>query len=252
MFAGPNGSGKSTLFRETLPRTWSGIYLNPDEIEAGIRTTGVFDPRLYGVSAGPEEVLAHLRGSALLQRFGHAADIGRITAEGEVLRFAAGTVSAYHASAASDFLRHRLLTERLSFTFETVMSSRDKVDFLAAAQRAGFRTYLYFIATVDPQINQGRIEERVEAGGHDVPLEKVAPRYWRSLELLSDAIRYSNRAYIFDNSGPPEMRTWLAEITDGKSIELKEEFVPDWFKTYVIDRLDERLQGPASGVRPSL
>jgi predicted ABC-type ATPase len=39
MFAGPNGSGKSTL-KTVLPEELLGVYLNPDEIESSIRTTG--------------------------------------------------------------------------------------------------------------------------------------------------------------------------------------------------------------------
>ena len=37
MFAGPNGSGKSVL-KSYLPGPLLGIYLNPDEIEAGVNT----------------------------------------------------------------------------------------------------------------------------------------------------------------------------------------------------------------------
>jgi len=36
MFAGPNGSGKSTL-KAYLPTDLLGSYLNPDEIEQGVR-----------------------------------------------------------------------------------------------------------------------------------------------------------------------------------------------------------------------
>jgi len=36
-------------------------------------------------------------------------------------------VSAYFASVAADFLRRKLLENRVSFSFETAMSSPDKV-----------------------------------------------------------------------------------------------------------------------------
>lgn len=57
-------------------------------------------------------------------------------------------------------------------------------------------------------------------------------RYYKSLELLKEAIRYSNRAYIFDNSNIDKL--WLAEITDSKDLELKNETIPFWFEKYVL------------------
>jgi len=58
---------------------------------------------------------------------------------------------------------------------------------------------------------------------------------------LMDAIRLTNRAYIFDNSGDNAdcKHTWLAEITDGKRLELKTERIPAWFKRTVLDKISE-------------
>jgi predicted ABC-type ATPase len=75
----------------------------------------------------------------------------------------------------------------------------------------------------------------VKTGGHAVPTDKVITRYYRSLELLSEAIRYSNRAFIFDNSG--DAKTWIAEITNGTDIELQVNEVPTWFRKYVFEKL---------------
>jgi hypothetical protein len=44
-------------------------------------------------------------------------------------------------------------------------------------------------------------------------------------------------AYIFDNSGEGTDRTWLAEITDGRELELKTDRVPSWFKRAVLDKI---------------
>jgi predicted ABC-type ATPase len=118
------------------------------------------------------------------------------------------------------------------------MSHRSKVDLLAQAQRLGYRTYLYFVATDDPAINISRVRNRVSQGGHAVPEEKIEERYHRSLNLLMDAIRHSHRAYIFDNSTDAQNRNhiWLAEITDGKMLELKTQQMPAWFKQAVLDK----------------
>jgi predicted ABC-type ATPase len=235
MFAGPNGSGKSTLLREILPETLQGVFLNPDEIEKRIRQQGYLDPGAYGVRHGSEAIAGFFRDSAFLKTVGLGEAAAGLRYEAGRLYFEAETVNAYFASVASDFIRHALLAARVSFTFETVMSSRDKVDFLAAAQAAGCRTYLYFVATDSPVINESRVEGRVATGGHAVPPEKIATRYHRSLALLPDAIRASHRAYLFDNSGLKGEHTWLAEITDGSELELKTDLVPAWFKRAVLD-----------------
>ncbi len=44
MFAGPNGSGKSVL-KSYLPEPLLGVYLNADEIEAGVKERGYVDAR---------------------------------------------------------------------------------------------------------------------------------------------------------------------------------------------------------------
>ena len=79
------------------------------------------------------------------------------------------SVNAYFASVTADFLRRKLLEQKKSFTFETVMSSPDKIELLRSAQNMGYRTYLYYVATSDPEINIERIQSRVKMGGHAVP-----------------------------------------------------------------------------------
>lgn len=108
------------------------------------------------------------------------------------------------------------------------MSSPDKIDFLRQAQERGFRTYLYYIATEDPAINIQRVKNRVAEGGHDVPEEKIVARYYRSLSLVAQAIRYSNRAFMFDTS--EEQAWYFAEGTDGTTLELKSDEMPNWFQ----------------------
>ena len=139
----------------------------------------------------------------------------------------------------ADFIRMKLLQSRQTFTFETVMSHPGKVALLQQAQQAGYRTYLYYVATDAPEINVSRVANRVALKGHDVPSEKIITRYYKSLELLIEAIRHTNRAYIFDNSSnnADGTHTWLAEITDGRMLELKTHQVPAWFKHAVLDKI---------------
>jgi len=238
MFAGPNGSGKSTL-KSVLPPELLGVYLNSDEIEQDIRRRGSLDVTSYGLTVEASEALGFFSSSTFLISAGFGDAARQIGFANNRLDFAKSGVNSYLASVTTDFLRRNLLKRRISFTFETVMSHQSKVDFLAEAREARYRTYLYFIATDDVAINISRVRNRVKQGGHTVPEDKIAGRYKRSLDLLMDAIRHTNRAYVFDNSSDnaDKKHTWLAEITDGQVLELKSDRVPAWFKRAVLDKI---------------
>ena len=48
-----------------------------------------------------------------------------------------------------------------------------------------------------------------------------------------EAIRNSDRAYIFDNS---DVQRWIAEVINGRELDLKTDSIPDWFKRAVWDK----------------
>lgn len=227
MFAGPNGSGKST-FKAIIRPELLGVYINPDEIEKEIREYDFLDFRHYQLKVTEEEVINFFFQSPLLKTADLLDDVDDLRFNDDKLSFHNVGVNAYFASVAADFIRNKLIECSKSFTFETVMSFPDKVDLLRKAQSRGYRTYLYYVATEDPSINISRVKYRVKMGGHDVPEDKIVSRYARSLDLLIQAIKFTNRSYIFDNSTHEHI--WLAEITDGHLLEIKTDQMPAWFK----------------------
>lgn len=233
MFAGPNGSGKSSL-KTVLPSRLHGVYTNPDEIEASIRETGSLDFASFEVNPDPPHLLKFLRTSTLLANVGLADDINKLRLDGSRLYFDELAVNSYHASVFADYIRQELMRTRHTFTLETVMSSRSKLEMLARAKSLGYRIYLYYIATESPEVNISRVRNRVLDGGHDVPRDKIVSRYYRSLDLLHEAIALTDRAFIFDNSGHLQSNVWVAEITDGTTVEMRSEFIPAWFNHYVL------------------
>lgn len=235
MFAGPNGSGKSTM-KSVIKSNLLGFYINPDEIEAEIVRDGFLDFNRFGINTDKAEVLNFFQSSTLLEKAELSDEAGLLRFNDNRLDFFEVSVNAYFASVAADFIRQKLILSGQSFTFETVMSSPDKISLLANARNRGYRTYLYYVATEDPIINISRIRHRVKMGGHDVPTEKITSRYFRSLDLLAEAIKFTNRAYIFDNSGSSLL--WLAEITEGQSVEIKSHNTTAWFKKYVLDKME--------------
>ncbi|MCM2348155.1 MAG: hypothetical protein NDI95_16245 [Acidovorax soli] len=234
MFAGPNGSGKSTL-KDVLEPNWLGVYVNADDIEAEIRAQGFASLKPYGVNTTQAQLLAFFAGSDFLRQQGLDAGAKKIRLEEDRVIFDAVAVNSYFASVLVDFIRNDLLRRKESFTFETVMSARAKVEFFCRARQQGFRTYLYYVATEDPEINISRVAHRVRMGKHDVPRDKIVERYHRSLALLADAVTCADRAYLFDNSGSE--RVWVAEVTDRADLEMKTDLMPYWFKTALLDKL---------------
>lgn len=238
MFAGPNGSGKSTV-KATISADAPNLfttYINPDDIEKDIRERGFLNFQSYGIKVSETEVLDFFENSSFLKQVHLAKEVPALRCNANKLMFDEVEINAYFASVAADFIRQQLLAVGKSFTFETVMSSSDKVEFLRRAQQNDFRTYLYYVATKDPAINIARVRYRVQMGGHPVPEDKILSRYKRSLDLLIHAIRSSNRAYIFDNSN--EQPILLAEITDGKSLNLQSSYIPLWFQQAVLNKLE--------------
>lgn len=235
VFAGPNGSGKSTL-NSVIKTELLGMYINADEIEKEIRSHHFLTLNLFSITTTNQEIFDFFSSHPLIEKAKAFENVHTIKFIDDKLFFADIEINSYIASICADFIRHKLLEYKVSFTFETVMSSTDKVDFLEKAKLAGYRVYLYFIATEDPIINISRVENRVKKGGHSVPKDKIVSRYYRSLEQLRPALQYTNRAYVFDNS--KDQKVWLAEITEGKEVEFKTDLMPFWIKKYLLKNID--------------
>lgn len=237
MFAGPNGSGKSTLwqqFKTNFPTEVVGVYVNADEFEKDLKASGL-DLAALGVQAEEEAIQAFLSVHPLLVREGKTEDARTFKLVGPLLVCELNDISSYHAAAIADFVCQQLLAQGITFSYETVMSHGGKIDVLRKAQEGGFRTYLYFIATTDPEINVGRVAYRHETGGHPVAAETVKNRYPKSIDNLYGALAYADRAYIFDNSNG---LTQLAEVEAGQDMEFLVDEVPQWFQVGILDKIE--------------
>ncbi|SPL69581.1 zeta toxin [Acinetobacter stercoris] len=237
MFAGPNGSGKSTI-KEYLPAHQIGAYLNADELEKVLVLERRLDLSDYHPELSTYELITFLKKK---KRKKNNQTVSLLSTEPHIenhhiIEFAMHEIDSYLAARIIDFIRLEFLRLKVSFTFETVMSHESKIEFLKKAQEQGFRVYLYYVATVDPIINIGRVKYRVESGGHDVPEQKIRDRYDRSMNLLMSAIDVSNRAYLFDNSKDGEKASFLAEIENAEILKINPsvERFPKWFVDRVL------------------
>jgi predicted ABC-type ATPase len=236
MFAGPNGSGKSTVY-EKLNKDYSfGNYLNADEIEKSIRNIGFYDLSVWGIQqtemVGFNEFTQNhsLRRKAIEQ--GYEIDL---TLKNTKIINPNNETNSYEAAVITDFMRHLLIEKGVKLTFETVMAHKSKIETLKKSQELGYRNYLYYVGTIDPQINQSRVIERVSHGGHPVNPEKIESRYFESLSLLIKAIPFTYRTFLFDNSG--EDSALILEVFEGREVIFHNDEIPKWVDTYFLDLL---------------
>lgn len=232
MLAGPNGSGKSTLAAQLSSDYAVNLYrfLNADllfaEVEQSHQTACPF-------SIDNAELVQFVAQSTYPREYKRPFESGEIYIDEEdYLHFSANGINSYSVAIVADFFKEQYLKHRISFSFETVFSHPAKIDILRRAQAAGFKTYMYFIATENPVINVNRIKERVALGGHDVPEEKTRSRYLRCMEQVRYALPYLNRAYFFDNS--TEQSIYLAEYESEAGFTLHSELLPSWFRRFVL------------------
>ena len=187
MFAGPNGSGKSTI-KSVIRHELLGVYINPDEIEAEIKRNDYLDFGEFEIQTEKAEVVGFFQNSTLLAKADLLDETEYLRFTENRLIFSEVEINAYFASVAADFIRQKLILAKKSFSFETVMSSPDKVKLLEKSKQFGYRNYLYFVATDNPNINISRVKNRVKAGGHDVPNDKIITQPQDKIEATNNII----------------------------------------------------------------
>lgn len=239
IFAGPNGSGKSVLYKYLVSQQYFNkyFYINADEIAKGIINGFSFSN--WPIDISFEDFISYLENSSFKTVINIQIIKRSLTIKNSVfLWLGENNKLTYVSAAIADYLRQKLLSSESSFACETVFSHASKIDFLKSAKKRGFKVYLYFIATRDPKINQGRVETRVEKGGHDVPSDKIESRYYRCLENLYEAIKYCDKVFLFDNSESKAEVTYnnFAEIKN-KECSILSNNIPEWFFKYVYDKI---------------
>jgi predicted ABC-type ATPase len=113
--------------------------------------------------------------------------------------------SDLEAAREAERLRELCLSERRSFTFETVLSTERNLDLLYRARTAGFHIESVFVLTADPELNVFRVKSRELSGGHGVPPEKIRSRYAKSFANISKLLVLSDVFRIVDNTARPEI-----------------------------------------------
>jgi predicted ABC-type ATPase len=236
VFAGPNGSGKSTIQAWVSSRYNIGYFINADNIEKILRQNKSIPFGDFHVSISSWEFKQALSESGFKKKQDLSALVRKMMVSNNVLKLKEEIQDyAYLGAIISELIRNKLVLGNEDFSFETVMSHPGKLDFLKNAKSRGFKTYLYFVSMESPNLNKLRVQTRVQSGGHDVPGDKIVSRYYRSMDLLAEAVDCVDRAFLFDNSNYG-YTTLLAE-KDEDEMQILTDKVPKWFSDYLINKL---------------
>ena len=91
--------------------------------------------------------------------------------------------------------------EGTDFGFETTLSGKGYLRLLKDLKSMGYRIHLYFLWVNNVDIALGRVADRVQRGGHNVPEKIVRRRFSRGLPNLFNFYRQILDLWaIFDNS----------------------------------------------------
>lgn len=240
LFAGPNGSGKSTILERINKEFNLGYVVNADVIEKRLKEEGKYPLSEQNIETSTELLQEYFRNDGFSKhKLNDSSYIDNIAIIDDHIQLPAELINSYIAADIAGFFRTYHLEHEHTFTFESVLSHPSKLDLLQTAKSKGYRIYLYFISTESPDINVNRVKIRVSQQGHPVSEEAIRSRYTKSLKLLYQAIKLSDRAYLFDNSGKESL--YIAEITKGEDVELhcSSNEVPNWFIRYVVNHDSE-------------
>jgi predicted ABC-type ATPase len=127
-----------------------------------------------------------------------------------------------------DAIRTEMIAQRAGFITETVFSDPvgTKLDLLRAAVAAGYDVVVIYIG-VSPELSARRVDQRVAAGGHDVPRDRIAKRLARSLDNLRAAIAFVPTVKVYDNTSADAPFRLIATFARGKRTFLATE-IPSW------------------------
>jgi predicted ABC-type ATPase len=184
IIAGPNGAGKTTCVqREPIASLLPGVrFLNPDN-----RTLTKLQSAGYrGFAETPPERLGQLFVEAATEV---AEELDRALALG------------------------------LATGIETVLSTDKYATVVTSVLAQGGFVGLIYIALASPAVARDRVAARVRQQGHDVPDEKIAQRWQRSLDHLAWFVARASAFWIVDNSDSnPDLPPQL--LANGKAGEL--------------------------------
>ena len=110
---------------------------------------------------------------------------------------------------------NKLVANGENFAFETTLSTKSYVQFIAKAKRLGYQVTCLFFWLNSEELAISRVKTRIEEGGHAIPEDLIRRRYTRGLKNFFNLFlpKFDNWLLV-NNSGPN-----YEIIADGSSTE---------------------------------
>lgn len=108
--------------------------------------------------------------------------------------------SDLEAAQFAEKLRENAISEKRSFTFETVLSTERNLNLLKRAKEQGYFIRCVYVLTSDVDINVMRVRSRESLGGHGVPEDKIRARYEKAFRLIGELVAICDVIHIYDNT----------------------------------------------------
>ncbi len=150
--------------------------------------------------------------------------------------FAAETgIDSFDAARILDETRARMIQDGIGFITETVFSDPHgaKLTMLRSAVEAGFDVTLIYIGASSADLLARRVDQRIARGGHDVPRDRIASRFERSLRNLKAALSLVTTVKLYDNSDFDEPYRHLATFDRGSLAFRSTGRIPAWTRGIV-------------------
>ena len=135
---------------------------------------------------------------------------------------------------------HELIDHGVDFAFETTLATRSYASLIRTAQSKGYYVSLVYFWLNSPELAVGRVQMRVEAGGHNIDQKVVRRRYRSGIKNLFDIyIPVCDYWILLDNSRPPSKV--IAKGNRDKTKSIVETLIYKTLKNY------EGHRSPANG-----
>jgi predicted ABC-type ATPase len=238
IFAGPNGAGKTTLYNSIKPIYFSTkLFVNADNLESDFKKNNFLNLSEFDISCSQVEFEKFNTSNGLYAKACFSKKSWNLVVKENVIvkeEYDYLNYNSYHFAIIADFIRHKLIESKKSFSFETVFSHPSKLELIEFAHQNNYKVYLYFIGTETPIINLERVKDRVKKGGHFVDGDRIEKRYFLTMDLLIDMLKEVDETYLWDNSAGKHI--YVGNIKRG-ILNLEFLNIPNWIETYILNKI---------------
>jgi predicted ABC-type ATPase len=111
------------------------------------------------------------------------------------------------------------LRQRETFALETTLSGKTYIRRFREARQLGYDIELHYLWLSSPIQAIARVRQRVQLGGHDVPVADIRRRFKRSIvHLIEDYLPQATRWIIWDSRSLPAKQLAISSADDINSV----------------------------------